>query len=66
MYREKARDHMPVHVKHIKFTIGITDFDRIKGRRVPGGSYFEEEAILVIDKNRDEGRTDTLSPYDIF
>ena len=55
MSRVESRAHMPVHVKHIKFTIGITDFDHIKGRRIPGGSYFEDEAILVIDKNRVKG-----------
>ena len=60
-FREKSRDQMPVYVKHIKFTIGITDFDRIKGRRIPGGSFYEEGAILVINQKRGEGRTGTLS-----
>ena len=47
--REETLDHMPQHVKNIKFTIGITDYDRTKGRRIPGGCYFEEETILVVD-----------------
>ena len=63
--REKTPDHMPAHVKHIKFTIGITDVDRKKGRQVPRSCYFEEDAILVIDEVQGGGRTDISSPYDI-
>ena len=45
----KDTDHMPNNIKNIKFTMGISDFDRKKGRRIPGACSFNEDAVFVVN-----------------
>ena len=49
-------DHMPNNIKNIKFTMGISDYDRKKGRRMPGACSFNGDAVFVFHDARVRAR----------